>query len=70
LAYIVDRLTLVCRNADQRRGRRQKGAGRQSAWAGREPLAAGVGRLSAYRGIAELTALTLAAGEEAGRSGR
>jgi transposase len=34
---------------------------RLSAWAGREPLAAGVARLSAYRGIAELTALTLAA---------
>jgi transposase len=34
---------------------------RLSAWAGREPLAAGVARLSAYRGIAELAALTLAA---------
>ncbi len=34
---------------------------RLSAWAGREPLAPAVARLSAYRGIAELTALTLAA---------
>lgn len=31
------------------------------AWAGREPLAAATARLGAYRGIAELTALTLAA---------
>jgi len=31
------------------------------AWAGREPLAPAVARLGAYRGIAELTALTLAA---------
>lgn len=34
---------------------------RLSGWAGREPLAPAVDRLSAYRGIAELTALTLAA---------
>jgi transposase len=34
---------------------------RLSAWAGREPLAPAVARLGAYRGIAELTALTLAA---------
>ena len=34
---------------------------RLSAWAGREPLAGSVARLGAYRGIAELTALTLAA---------
>jgi len=33
---------------------------RLSAWAGRDPLAESVARLSAYRGIAELTALTLA----------
>jgi transposase len=32
-----------------------------SSWAGREPLAPAVARLGAYRGIAELTALTLAA---------
>jgi transposase len=35
--------------------------GRLLAWAGREPLAPAVARLGAYRGIAELTALTLAA---------
>jgi transposase len=34
---------------------------RLSSWAGRDPLAAAVARLGAYRGIAELTALTLAA---------
>ncbi len=34
---------------------------RLSAWAGRDPLAPGVARLGSYRGIAELTALTLAA---------
>jgi transposase len=34
---------------------------RLSAWAGREPLAAAVARLGGCRGIAELTALTLAA---------
>jgi transposase len=34
---------------------------RLSAWAAREPLAPAVARLGAYRGIAELTALTLAA---------
>lgn len=34
---------------------------RLSAWAGRDPLAPAVARLGAYRGIAELTALTLAA---------
>ncbi len=34
---------------------------RLSAWAGREPLAPAVAKLGAYRGIAELTALTLAA---------
>ncbi len=34
---------------------------RLSAWAGREPLAPAVARLGGYRGIAELTALTLAA---------
>jgi transposase len=34
---------------------------RLSAWAGREPLAPAVARLGAYRGVAELTALTLAA---------
>ena len=34
---------------------------RLGAWAGREPLAPAVARLGAYRGIAELTALTLAA---------
>ena len=34
---------------------------RLGAWAGREPLAPAVARLAAYRGIAELTALTLAA---------
>ena len=34
---------------------------RLSAWAGRDPLAPAVARLAAYRGIAELTALTLAA---------
>jgi len=32
-----------------------------SPWAGRDPLAAAVARLGAYRGIAELTGLTLAA---------
>lgn len=34
---------------------------RLAAWAGREPLGPAVARLGAYRGIAELTALTLAA---------
>ena len=34
---------------------------RLSAWAGREPPAPAVAKLGAYRGIAELTALTLAA---------
>ena len=34
---------------------------RLSAWAGRDPLALAVARLGAYRGIAELTAVTLAA---------
>jgi transposase len=34
---------------------------RLSAWGGRDPLARAVARLGAYRGIAELTALTLAA---------
>ena len=34
---------------------------RLSAWAGRDPLAPAVARLAGYRGIAELTALTLAA---------
>jgi transposase len=34
---------------------------RLSEWAGRDPLAPAVARLGAYRGIAELTALTLAA---------
>jgi transposase len=34
---------------------------RLSAWAGRDPLAGAVARLGAYRGIAELTGLTLAA---------
>jgi transposase len=34
---------------------------RLSAWAGRDPLAPAVSRLGSYRGIAELTALTLAA---------
>jgi transposase len=34
---------------------------RLSPWAGRDPLAAAVARLCAYRGIAELTGLTLAA---------
>lgn len=34
---------------------------RLAAWAGREPLAPAVARLGAYRGIAGLTALTLAA---------
>ena len=34
---------------------------RLSAWAGRDPLGRAVARLAAYRGIAELTALTLAA---------
>jgi len=34
---------------------------RLSAWARRDPLAPAVARLAAYRGIAELTALTLAA---------
>jgi len=34
---------------------------RLAAWAGREPLAGGVARLGGYRGIAQLTGLTLAA---------
>ena len=34
---------------------------RLAAWAGREPLACPVARLGGYRGIAQLTGLTLAA---------
>ena len=43
------------------RGGTGRGEAGLAAWAGREPLAAPVARLGAYRGIAQLTGLTLAA---------
>lgn len=46
---------------EAREGELRAAEARLSAWAGRDPLAPAVARLGAYRGIAELTALTLAA---------
>jgi len=46
---------------DAREAELRAAEARLSAWAGRDPLAPAVARLGGYRGIAELTALTLAA---------
>jgi len=46
---------------DAREAELRAAEARLAAWAGREPLAAPVARLGCYRGIAQLTGLTLAA---------
>ena len=46
---------------DAREAELRAAGARLAAWAGREPLAGPVARLGAYRGIAQLTGLTLAA---------
>src|SRR5260370_12531057 len=52
----------MCRGSlEAREAERAAAEVRMAAWAGRDPLAVPVARLGAYRGIAQLTGLTLAA---------
>src|SRR5260370_33292604 len=52
----------MCRGSlEAREAERAAAEVRMAAWAGRDPLAVPVARLGAYRGIARLTGLTLAA---------
>src|SRR6266568_4865549 len=58
---LAEALALYRGGLDAREAELRAAEARLAAWAGREPLAAPVARLGCYRGIAQLTGLTLAA---------